>query len=312
MRVAVQMDPILQVDRDGDTSYALMEAGQARGHEFYVYGPAELSYEAGHIFAMARPAQITRDAELPARLGSAKKLDLRKDVDVVLMRQDPPFDMAYLTAAHLLEMLHPHTLVVNDPFWVRSSPEKILPLMFPELMPPTLVSRDLAAIHAFAEKHQDIIVKPLNRNGGAGIFRLKPGDGNLDALVEMFFETSREPLMLQAFLPAVSAGDKRVILINGEPVGCINRLPAKGTVRANVHVGGCAQPAELDDRDLEICATIGPKLKKRGLVLVGIDVIGGYLTEINSTSPTCVQELRRFSGIDAAEIFWDAIGKKLL
>jgi len=230
---------------------------------------------------------------------------------VVLMRQDPPFDMSYITACHILEYLKGRTLVLNDPEWVRSSPEKIIPLDFPDLIPPTLISRDLSAIKAFRAEHGDIILKPLYGNGGAGVFRVKPDDSNFSSIVEMFFGINREPIIAQAFLPNVSAGDRRVILIDGDPVGVINRVPQPGETRSNMHVGGRAEAADLNQADRHICEVIGPVLRQRGLVLVGIDVIGDRLTEINVTSPTGVQELKRFSGVDAASLFWDAAERRL-
>lgn len=311
LRIAVQMDPIENVDVDADTTFALMEEAQSRGASLFVYGPDTLSWEAGRIRARARPVRIQHVQGEHADLGDEVILDLADDIDVVLMRQDPPFDMAYLTAAHILEGLKGRTLVLNDPFWVRSSPEKIIPLDFPDLIPPTLISRDVETIKSFRAEHSDIIIKPLYGNGGAGVFRLKPDDGNLSSLLEMFFTASREPVIAQAFLPAVEKGDKRVLLIDGEPVGAINRVPQKGETRSNMHVGGRAEASGLDEDDRRICAAIGPVLRERGLVLVGIDVIGGRLTEINVTSPTGVQELKRFSGIDTCAIFWDAVEKKL-
>ena len=311
MRVAVQMDPIQAVNIDGDTSFALMEEAQARGASLWVYQPEHLSWCEGRITARARPVTVRHVRGNHATLGEEVVLDLAEDVDVILMRQDPPFDMAYQTAAHILEMLAGRTLVLNDPAWVRSSPEKIVPLLFPDLVPPTLISRDARAIEAFRDQYQDIIIKPLYGNGGAGVFRLKPGDGNFKALLEMFFASNREPVVTQAFLPAVEKGDKRVILIDGAPVGAINRVPQKGETRSNMHVGGKAEASILDADDLRICAAIGPLLKERGLVLVGIDVIGGRLTEINVTSPTGVQELKRFSGIDSCALFWDAVALKI-
>ena len=311
MRVAVQMDPIQTVNIDGDTSFALMEEAQARGASLWVYQPEHLSWCEGRITARARPVTVRHVRGDHATLGEEVLLDLAEDIDVILMRQDPPFDMAYQTAAHILEMLEGRTLVLNDPAWVRSSPEKIVPLLFPDLVPPTLISRDAKAIEAFRDTYSDIIIKPLYGNGGAGVFRLKPGDGNFKALLEMFFESNREPVVTQAFLPAVEKGDKRVILIDGEAVGAINRVPLKGETRSNMHVGGKAEASALDADDLRICAAIGPMLKARGLVLVGIDVIGGRLTEINVTSPTGVQELKRFSGIDSCALFWDAVARRL-
>ncbi len=311
LRIAVQMDPINSVDIDGDTSFAMIEAAQERGFRIWTYGPQDLTYDEGRVFARARPVVVKRVQGDHAKEGEAMELDLRKDVDVVLMRQDPPFDMAYITATHLLELVGEDTLVVNDPAWVRSSPEKLFPLLFKELMPPTLISRDVNAISAFRARHKDIIIKPLYGNGGAGIFRLKEGDSNYGSLLETFFALSREPVMAQAFLPAVKDGDKRILLVDGELTGGFNRVPQKGETRSNMHVGGQAQPVDLTDRDRAICAAIGPELKRRGLVFVGIDVIDGYMTEINVTSPTGVQELKRFTGIDACAAFWNAIEKHL-
>lgn len=311
LRIAVQMDPIESVDVDADTTFALMEEAQARGFELFVYHPDQLAWLEGRIVARAQPVRVRHVQGEHAELGDEVDLDLAEDADVVLMRQDPPFDMAYITAAHILEGLAGKTLVLNDPAWVRSSPEKIVPLDFPELVPPTLISRDPERIKAFRAQYEDIIVKPLYGNGGAGVFRLKPGDSNLNSLLEMFFAQTREPVVVQAFLPAVSAGDKRVLLIDGEPVGAINRVPQKGETRSNMHVGGVAEASDLDEADLRICRAIGPMLKERGLMLVGIDVIGGLLTEINVTSPTGVQELKRFSGIDTCARFWDAVQRKL-
>ncbi|WP_300527643.1 glutathione synthase [Maricaulis sp.] len=311
LRIAVQMDPIETVDVDADTTFALMEEAQARGFELFVYHPDQLAWLEGRIMARARPVTVKHVQGEHADLGEEIDLDLAADIDVVLMRQDPPFDMAYITAAHILEGLAGKTLVLNDPAWVRSSPEKIIPLDFPELVPPTLISRDVERIKAFRAQYEDIIVKPLYGNGGAGVFRLKPGDSNLNSLLEMFFAQSREPVVVQAFLPAVTAGDKRVLLIDGEPVGAINRVPQKGETRSNMHVGGVAEASELDAADLRICKAIGPMLKERGLMLVGIDVIGGMLTEINVTSPTGVQELKRFSGVDTCARFWDAVQSKM-
>ncbi|MEO0786504.1 MAG: glutathione synthase [Pseudomonadota bacterium] len=311
LRVALQMDPLEHVDINADTSFALAEAAQARGAKLWVYGPEHLTYEGGRVTALARSVTVQREAGEPGLFGEAERLDLAEDVDVVLMRQDPPFDMSYITACHVLELIADRTLVLNDPEWVRSSPEKLFPLLFPELMPPTLISRDVEAIKAFRAKHNDIILKPLYGNGGVGVFRLKPEDSNFYSLTEMFFERSREPIMAQAFLPAVRDGDKRVILIDGEAVGGINRLPKPGETRSNLHVGGTAQPTGLSDADLAICRAIGPELKRRGQVLVGIDVIDGKLTEVNVTSPTGVQEMKRFSDVDAAALFWDAVDRRL-
>ncbi|MGE6697805.1 glutathione synthase [Hyphomonas sp. NPDC076900] len=311
LRIAIQMDPLERVNIDGDTTFALAEAAQARGAEIFVYGPGDLSFREGRVTAWARPAQVQRVRETPGIFGPAQTLDIARDVDVVLMRQDPPFDMAYITACHLLEIVANQTLVLNDPAGVRSSPEKIFPLLFPEIMPPTLVSRDRQVIDAFREEYRDIIVKPLFGHGGAGVFRLQYEDSNLDSLLELFFSRSPEPVMVQAFLPAVSEGDKRIILIDGDPVGAINRRPKAGQVRSNLVVGGTAEATELSGADRNICEAIGPELRRRGLMLTGIDVIGGRLTEVNVTSPTGVQALKRLSGIDAAAKFWDVVQAKL-
>lgn len=311
LRIAIQMDPLERVNIDGDTTFALAEVAQARGAEIFVYGPGELSFREGRVTAWARPAKVQRVRETPGLFGPARTLDIARDVDVVLMRQDPPFDMAYITACHLLEIVTNQTLVLNDPAGVRSSPEKIFPLLFPEIMPPTLVSRDRQAIDAFREEYRDIIVKPLFGHGGAGVFRLQYEDSNLDSLLELFFSRSPEPVMVQAFLPAVSEGDKRIILIDGEPAGAINRRPKAGQVRSNLVVGGTAEATELSGADRNICEAIGPELRRRGLMLTGIDVIGGRLTEVNVTSPTGLQALKRLSGIDAAAKFWDVVQAKL-
>jgi glutathione synthase len=311
LRIAIQMDPIEGVDIDADTTFALALEAQARGHSVSVYGPGDLVWDRGRIRARARRVMLSRERGAHVTFAVAETLDLRTDADIVLMRQDPPFDMAYLTAAHILEQLAPDTLVLNDPFWVRSSPEKVMVLDFPELGPATLVSRDVAEIRAFRKEMGDVIVKPLYGNGGAGVFALKGADPNLAALLELFFERSREPVIVQQYLPDVAKGDKRVILIDGEAAGAINRVPQSGEARSNLHVGGRAEKAELTADDLRICEAIGPVLKRRGLVLVGIDVIGGRLTEINVTSPTGVQELKRFSGIDCASLFWDAAERRI-
>jgi glutathione synthase len=311
LRVAVQMDPVQSVDIDADTTFALMEEAQARGAELWTYHPDDLAWEAGRVLARARPVTVRHTRGDHVDIGDEVRLDLATDIDVVLMRQDPPFDMAYITAAHILEFLKGQTLVLNDPFWVRSSPEKLVPLLFAELGPETLITRDQAAIRAFRERHGDIILKPLYGNGGAGVFALPKEDGNFSALLEMFMSSSREPVIAQEFLPAVSEGDKRILIIDGEPVGAINRVPQKGEARSNMHVGGVAEQSALSADDMRICDAIGPLLKERGLVLVGIDVIGGRMTEINVTSPTGVQELRRFSGVDTCAIFWDAVDRCL-
>jgi glutathione synthase len=309
--VAFQMDPMESVDINGDTTFALAEEAQARGWTMWEYGPEHLTYDRDRILARARPMTVQRVADQPAIFGEREVIDLSEDVDVVWMRQDPPFDMSYITATHLLERLEGKTLVVNDPKWVRDCPEKILPLDYPDLMPATLISRDRQAIDEFRAEYKDIILKPLYGNGGAGIFRVKEDDPNYSSIYEMFMESTREPVIAQAFLPDVSKGDKRILIIDGEPIGAINRVPQPGETRSNMHVGGKAVKTELTEDDLRICRAIGPMLKARGQILVGIDVIGDKMTEINITSPTGVQELKRFSGIDAVKACWDAIGTRL-
>ena len=311
MRIAFQMDPMEGVDINADTTFALAEEASSRGYELYEYSPEHLIYNEGQVQARARKMQINRNGKEHVTFEDRKLINLALDVDVVWMRQDPPFDMSYITATHLLERLCTHTLVVNDPKWVRACPEKILPLDFPELMPETLITRDRPSIDKFRSKHKDIILKPLYGNGGAGVFLVKEGDSNYSALIEMFMENSREPLIAQAFLKDVEKGDKRIIIIDGEPVGAINRIPQKGEMRSNMHVGGLATSTDLTASDLYICEAIGPMLKDRGQILVGIDVIGDKMTEINITSPTGVQELKEFTGIDAAALAWDAIERKL-
>lgn len=310
MKIAFQMDPIGSVNIDADTTFRLAEEAQARGHELFYYGPDQLAYQEGRITARGHDMTIQRVPDTPAILGPLREVDLA-DFDVVWLRQDPPFDMHYITTTHLLDRLKGQTLVVNDPFWVRNFPEKLLVLNFPDLTPPTAIARDLDTIRAFKAKHGDIILKPLYGNGGAGVFRLDDNDRNLSSLHELFTGFSREPLIVQKFLPAVSKGDKRVILVDGEPVGAINRVPAAGETRSNMHVGGRPEKIGLSERDLEICAAIGPTLRDNGQVFVGIDVIGDWLTEINVTSPTGVQELERFNGENIAAKVWEAIEAKL-
>jgi len=311
LRVAFQMDPMETVDIDADTTFALAEVASERGYELFEYGPEHLAYNEGKIQARVRPMKVRREQGNHVSFEDRRLIDLAKDVDVVWMRQDPPFDMAYITAAHMLERLTGETLVVNDPEWVRSCPEKIVPLDYPHLMPETLITRDRQAIDDFRTKHKNIILKPLFGNGGAGVFLVKEGDSNYSSLMEMFMESTREPVIAQAFLKDVSKGDKRIIIIDGTAVGAINRIPLKGETRSNMHVGGTPVPTELTETDMVICNAIGPMLKARGQVLVGIDVIGDKMTEINITSPTGVQELKRFSGVDAAALSWDAIERKL-
>ena len=307
LTVAIQMDPIGQVDVSVDTTVLMATTAMERGHAVWTYHPESLALEDGGLRCRARPLQALSTVRGEAvREGAAETLDLG-EVDVVLLRQDPPFDMAYITSTHLLEAVHPRTLVVNDPREVRNAPEKLFVTTFPGVQPPTLITRDPAEIAAFRAREGDVIVKPLYGAGGAGVFRLKPEDPNLDSLLELFFAGSREPLIVQKFIPAVSKGDKRILLVDGEPVGAINRVPAEGAVRSNLHVGGRAEAVELTARDRELCAAIGPELKRRGLVFVGVDVIGDYLTEINVTSPTGAQQLKRFTGVDATAVMWDRI-----
>jgi glutathione synthase len=310
MKIAFQMDPIGAVDINADSSFRLAEEAQTRGHELFFYGPDQLAYQEGRITARGHDMKVQRVAGNPAELGPEREVDLA-EFDVIWLRQDPPFDMHYITSTHLLDRLQGQALVVNDPFWVRNYPEKLLVLDFPDLTPPTTIARDLQTIKVFKEKHSDVILKPLYGNGGAGVFRLDANDRNLTSLHELFTGFSREPLIVQKFLPDVSNGDKRVILVDGEPVGAINRVPAKGETRSNMHVGGRPEKIGLSERDLEICAAIGPLLKEKGQIFVGIDVIGDYLTEINVTSPTGIQELERFDGVNIAEKIWQAIEAKL-
>jgi glutathione synthase len=309
LRVAVQMDPIETINIDADSTFALMLEAQSRGHALWHYLPRELAFQGGRAIARARPVQVERKHGAHWRFGADQELDLGQ-VDVVLMRQDPPFDMAYITATHILEHIHPKTLVVNDPASVRNAPEKLFVTHFPELMPETLVTAERGAILKFREKHGDIIVKPLFGNGGAGVFHLKPDDSNLNSLIEMFTEKSREPLMVQRYVPDVRQGDKRIILVDGIAMGAINRVPAAGEARSNMHVGGRPEATTLTDRERHICERIGPALRERGMIFVGIDVIGGFLTEINVTSPTGLQEIARFDGVHLERAIWDAIEAK--
>ena len=306
MKVAFQMDPINAVDINADSSFRLAEEAQMRGHSLFFYTPDHLAYQEGRITARGHDLTVQRIQGAHATLGPEREVDLG-DYDVVWLRQDPPFDMHYITSTHLLDRLAPDTLVVNDPFWVRNYPEKLLVLDFPDLTPPTTIARDLVTIKKFKEKHGDIILKPLYGNGGAGVFRLDEEDRNLSSLHELFTGFSREPLIVQKFLPDVSKGDKRIILVDGVAAGAINRVPAAGETRSNMHVGGRPEKIGLSARDREICDAIGPLLKEKGQVFVGIDVIGDYLTEINVTSPTGIQELERFDGVNVAAQIWEAI-----
>jgi glutathione synthase len=309
LNVAFQMDPIGAVNIDADSTFRIALEAQERGHSLFYYTPDRLSYQEGRVMARGWPIEVRRVKGDHVTFGPEREVDL-STFDVVWLRQDPPFDMGYITTTHLLEMIHPKTLVVNDPAWVRNSPEKLLVLSFPDLTPPTAIARDLQTLRAFRERHGDIILKPLYGNGGAGVFKLAMDDGNLASLFELFTGFSREPLIVQKYLPEVTKGDKRVILVDGECVGAINRVPAAGETRSNMHVGGRPEPVALTDRDREICARIGPMLREKGLVFVGIDVIGDWLTEINVTSPTGIQELERFDGTNAAGLIWDALERR--
>ncbi|WP_085848948.1 glutathione synthase [Pacificibacter marinus] len=309
MKVAIQMDPIGPIDINADSTFRIMIEAQARGHELFYYTPDKLAFQEGKVTARGWPVTVQMVQGDHYTLGEETEVDL-STYDVVWLRQDPPFDMGYITTTHLLDMIADTTLVVNDPFWVRNYPEKLLVLNFPDLTPPTTIARDLDTIKAFKAKHGDVILKPLYGNGGAGVFRLGPDDKNLSSLHELFCGINREPLIVQKFLPDVSNGDKRVILVDGEPVGAINRVPQKGETRSNMHVGGRPEKIGLSARDLEICAAIGPLLREKGQIFVGIDVIGDYLTEINVTSPTGIQELERFDGTNTAEKLWEAIEAK--
>ncbi len=310
LAVAIQMDPIEGVNIDANSTFVLALEAQVRGHRLYHYLPRHLALLDGKLSAKARPLEVRREHGRHFTLGAFETLDLAA-LDVILMRQDPPFDMAYITATHLLEHVRDRVLVVNDPVAVRNSPEKLVATRFPGLMPPTLITGDRDEIDAFRAAHGEIILKPLFGNGGAGVFRIKRDDENMNALLEMFALLYREPVMVQRYLPAVRQGDKRIVLIEGEAAGAVNRVPAAGEARANLHVGGRAQKSSLTVREREICATIGPTLRELGLLFVGIDVIGDYLTEINVTSPTGLQEINRLDGVHLEVRVWDAIEARL-
>jgi glutathione synthase len=310
LKVAFQMDPIERIDIRGDSTFALLLEAQWRGHDVFYYTPANLSLREGTLLAQGHSLTVEDKPGDHYRLAHPRTVDL-SEFDVVLLRQDPPFDMAYITTTHLLERLQPQTLVVNDPASVRNSPEKVFVLEFSDLMPPTLVTRSPDEIRAFRKNHKDIVVKPLYGNGGAAIFRIAEGDTNLNSLIELLGLTFREPLMVQRYLPQVRNGDKRIILVDGEVAGAINRVPPPDETRSNLHIGGTAEATTLTKRDKEICARLGPELKKRGLIFTGIDVIGGYLTEINVTSPTGIRQVTQFGGPDIAAVIWDVIEKKV-
>lgn len=309
LTVAIQMDPIDKIDIGGDSTFALALEAQNRGHKLWYYLPKALAQRGDSITTRAQELAVRNERGNHFTLGPVQPLDLAA-VDVVLLRQDPPFDMAYITTTHMLERLPKRVLVVNDPYWVRNSPEKVFVTEFPDLMPPTLVTSDPETIRAFRAEHGEIVVKPLYGNGGSGVFRIRPEDENLNAILEFFASFVREPMVVQRYVPQVRQGDKRIILVDGEPVGAINRVPAKGEARSNMHVGGRPEKTQLTDREQHICSRIGPELKKRGLIFTGIDVIGDYLTEINVTSPTGIWEIRRFDGTDIAALIWAAIERK--
>lgn len=312
LNVAVQMDPIQSINIAGDSTFALMLSAQARGHTLFHYAAEDLNYAAGRVWAKAHPVTVQRVVGDHFSFGDPVSLDLGDDADVVLMRQDPPFDLGYITATHLLERIAHKTLVVNDPANVRNAPEKVFVLDYPQFMPPTLVTRSLDEARAFLAEHGEIVIKPLHGNGGKAIFKVGSDGANLSALIEVFNMTWREPHMVQAFLPDVAAGDKRIVLVDGEVAGAINRLPGAGEIRSNLAVGGSAVKTDLTATEQEICAVLGPELKKRGLLFVGIDVIGGkWLTEINVTSPTGIVAIDRFNGTDTGALIWAAIETKV-
>ena len=312
LNVAVQMDPLDRINIAGDSTFAIMLGAQARGHRLYHYLASDLSYREGRVTAQARPVEVRRVEGDHFSAGDPVTLDLAGDVDVVLMRQNPPFDLGYITATHLLERIQRSTLVVNDPAAVRNAPEKLWVLDYARFMPPTLLTRSLDEARAFLADHKEVVVKPLHGFGGASVFRVGPDGANLASLIEVFNATYREPHVVQAFVPEIAQGDKRIVLVDGEVAGAINRVPGAGEIRSNLAVGGSAVKTELSDTEREICAALGPELKRRGLLFVGIDVIGGkWLTEINVTSPTGIVAIDRFNGTDTPARIWDAIEAKL-
>jgi glutathione synthase len=310
LKIACQMDPIDRIDIRGDSTFALLLEAQRRGHELFYYIPPQLALVGDRLIARGQTLTVKDTVGDHYALSNARLIDLA-DWDAVLLRQDPPFDMAYITTTHLLERVHPNTLVVNDPAHVRNAPEKIFVLDFQDLMPPTLVTRNAEDVKEFRNRYKDIILKPLYGNGGVAVFRVPPGDTNLNALIELFQTVFREPFMVQEYRPEVREGDKRIILVDGEAVGAINRVPSIDETRSNLHVGGKAQPADFTSRDREICARLRPELRRRGLLFAGIDVIGPYLTEINVTSPTGIRQIMDFGGADIAALIWDAIERRV-
>jgi glutathione synthase len=310
LQIAVQSDPIELYNIEGDSTFAMMLAAQERGHALFIYHVKTLAFGDGVLSAEGNAVKVQDVLGAHFELGPKKRIDLSTQ-DAILMRQDPPFDMGYITATHLLDMIHPKTLVVNDPTEVRNAPEKLFLLKFPDLMPPTLITRDVKEIEKFRERHDDVILKPLFGNGGSGVYRTHGKDQNFSSVLEMFAELyGTEPFIAQQYLPDVRKGDKRIILVDGKVAGAINRIPAENDNRSNMHVGGVAAPTTLTKREHEICEAIGPELKKRGLIFTGIDVIGDYMTEINVTSPTGIRQVKRFGGADIAELIMDAIEAK--
>jgi glutathione synthase len=310
LNVAVQMDPIERIRIAGDSTFALLLEAQRRGHILFYYTPERLSMRDGHVSALVQPLSVRDVAGDHFTLGEAIRVDLAETADVVLMRQDPPFDIGYITATHLLERIHPQTLVVNDPAHVRNAPEKLFVTLFPQLMPPTLISRDKAEIEAFRDEFGEVVMKPLHGHGGAAVLRVTREDPNFGSIYDLFSTTFKEPWVIQRFLPEVKAGDKRIILVDGEAKGGVNRVPAANDIRSNMVRGGAAAATELTSREREICETIGPELRARGLIFVGIDVIDGYLTEINVTSPTGLRAIHNLGGPNLAEDIWDTIEAK--
>ena len=310
LKVAVQSDPIELFNIEGDSTFALMLEAQKRGHSQFIYHTKTLAYEHGKVTGFGHPVKVQDVQGAHFTLGDAARIDLSTQ-QVLHMRQDPPFDMGYITATHLLDIIHPKTLVVNDPTEVRNAPEKLFILKFKDLMPETLITRDPVEIDKFRQAHGDLILKPLYGNGGIGVFRTAKGDQNFSSLMEMLMTTFKEPLIAQKYIPAVRKGDKRIILVDGKVAGAINRVPAENDHRSNMHVGGRAEPTTLTKREHEICEAIGPDLKKRGLIFTGIDVIGDYMTEINVTSPTGIRQVKKFGGADIAALIWDAIEARL-
>ena len=312
LRVAVQMDPIERINIAGDSTFAIMLKAQELGHELFHYSPEDLSWAEGRLWTMGHPVTVQRVAGDHYRFGEHRLLDLGRDVDIVLMRQDPPFDLGYISATHLLERIEGETLVVNNPASVRNAPEKIWVLDFPQFMPPTAITRSLGLARKFLAEHGDIVIKPLHGFAGGSVFRIGPDGRNLASLMEVFNRTYREPHVIQKFLSEIAKGDKRIVLVDGEVAGAVNRVPGEGEIRSNLAVGGTGKKAELTEREQEICATLGPELKRRGLIFVGIDVIGGqWLTEINVTSPTGIVSIDQFNGTDTPALIWKAIERRL-